>query len=796
MRRFLLVFVLLLSASGLLRAQFGNFGDKPVEITADGDTRFENGTAIADNNVQIHYNGIAIYADHAEYNPDTRDVLLLGNVRIYSSDNLFSGQRVFYNLETKQTRALEFDGSHYPLKFSSLSAQGFGTRQFNLRDSTITTSDSSMPDWHVRAKTIRLYTNDRVVLLNSTVYVGKIPVFWLPYAYSSLTHQGFQFSPGYDSNWGGYLLTAYTFPLGTGDNFLATLRSDYRTEHGYAVGFDANLKFGKNDRNVGQFISYYVNDTNPGKFNDAIPAPTPGASRYRVGFQQHLYFSDDVYATFDITKLSDANFMEDYYPVENRFNPQPDNNITLTKLDDIYAMSLVTRWQMNGFQETTQRKPEAAIDFKQEPLFGLPIFYDGTTSLGQLNRNFSDNPPQTANGQPSATVPSNINYGSARFDTFHQISAPQTFFGWLSTIPTAGIRGTYYSQGSYYTNTSGQIVPYPYTPTSTNSLVTTGSQMRAIVNASLENSFKISQSFEGVQSGLLGLDGLRHVFQPYSMLSGVYAGGPNVNQIPQFDRLLPNNPNATTKSGYQPSSTQLEPLDFPEFGAIDTIDSWAIWRLGVRNRLQTRRDGETIDWFYLDSFADVNGVNPYFNGPLSNLNNRFTFAPVSWFNFKVGSQVPLDSDGFTELNTDLMFMPVRNFSFGFGTRYINNYQGLNTSGEQNQNINQNGNQYPFSAFWRVNDHWSMSAQEIYNVQPGQPNSLIYERYMIHRDLSSWIVSLGVEVRNNQAQGYTTSQQTQYGALLSLTLKDLPQVTLPFAFSPSSQAGSSPLSASH
>ena len=94
---------------GVARAQFGNFSDKPVEITADGDTRFENGAAIADNNVQIRYGGIAIYADHAEYNPDTRDVLLVGNVRIYSGENLFNGQRAFYNLETKQVRALEFD---------------------------------------------------------------------------------------------------------------------------------------------------------------------------------------------------------------------------------------------------------------------------------------------------------------------------------------------------------------------------------------------------------------------------------------------------------------------------------------------------------------------------------------------------------------------------------------------------------------------------------------------------------------------------------------------------------------
>jgi hypothetical protein len=257
----------------------------------------------------------------------------------------------------------------------------------------------------------------------------------------------------------------------------------------------------------------------------------------------------------------------------------------------------------------------------------------------------------------------------------------------------------------------------------------------------------------------------------------------------QFDRLLPNSPNQTTRSGYQPSSTQLEPLDFPQFGAIDSIDTWAIWRMGTRNRLQTRRDGDTYDWFFLDTFIDVNGINPYQNGPLSNLNNRMTFAPVSWCNFLVGSQVPIGTDGFTELNTDFVVMPVRNFSFNFGTRYINNYGGAASD-----------NQYPFGAFWKVNDHWSMSAQEIYNT-PGNSSSayssassLIYQRYMIHRDLSSWIVSFGAEVRSNQGTS-TQAGQNQYGALITFTLKDLPQVTLPLAFSGAQQAGSTPLSAS-
>lgn len=773
---------------GVAHAQFGSFSDKPVEITADGDTRFENGAAIADDNVQIRYGGIAIYADHAEYNPDTRDVLLVGNVRIYSGENLFNGQRAFYNLETKQVRALEFDGGHAPLKFSSLSAKGFGTRQFTLNDSAITTSDSSMPDWHVKAKTIRLYPGDRVVMLNSTLYVGKVPVFWLPYAYGNLRSQGLQVSPGYFSNWGGFLLTSYTFPLGTGDNVLATIRQDYYTERGYAAGFDAAIKFGKNDRSYGKFVSYYVDDQQPStKIGGPGELPEQDTqARYRIGYQGKVFVTDDIYATIDITKLSDRDFMQDFYPLENMTNPQPDNNVTLTKLDDVYTWSLVTRWQMNSFQETTERQPEAAFDFKQEPLFGLPVFYDGTTALGQLNRNFA----QDSYG---------MDYGATRFDTFHQISAPQTLWGWLSAVPKVGIRGTFYSQGGSFQGSNGVINPFPYAYTANgntngnanvpvgNTLVTTGNVVRPIFNAGLENSFKISRSFEGIQSRMLGLDGVRHVFQPYSNLSYAYAGGPNVNQVLQFDRLLPNNPNSPTKSGYQPSSTQLEPLDFPQFAAIDAIDTWAIWRLGVRNRLQTRRDGDTHDWFYLDSFADVNGINPYFNGPISNFNNRFIFVPVSWLNLRVGSQVPLTSDGFTEINTDFNVMPTRNFSFGFGTRYIDNYNGSS-----------NDNQYPINAFCKLNDHWSVSGQGIYNQAAANNNStgsaLIYQRYMIHRDLSSWIVSFGAEVRANQGTA-TQGGQNLYGALLTFTLKDLPQVTLPLAFSGAQQAGTSPMTTS-
>ena len=100
MKRLLISLALLLAGAFCAQAQFGSFGDMPIEITSES-TRMENGLAIADSNVYIRYGDTAIYCDYAQYNPDTRDVYLTGNVRIYRDGRLINAERAIYNLETK-----------------------------------------------------------------------------------------------------------------------------------------------------------------------------------------------------------------------------------------------------------------------------------------------------------------------------------------------------------------------------------------------------------------------------------------------------------------------------------------------------------------------------------------------------------------------------------------------------------------------------------------------------------------------------------------------------------------------
>lgn len=748
----------LLFAFGLsvAHAQFGNFGDVPVEITADGNTRFEGGVAIAEDNVQIHYGEYSIFCDYAEYNPETRDVLLVGNIRLYTPDQVLTGQRAMFNLETKQMRALEMSGSHTPLLFHAFNFRALSQREFQVKDATFTTSDLSQPDYHLKSRSVRIYTDSRVIFSNSTVYVGKTPIFWFPYVFANVNNTGVEFLPGYDSRWGAFLLTAYSFPLVPG--VTGKVKANLRQKLGSSLGFDADMKYGKDDRSYGKFRSDYVFDTAdvttvsaPGE-----PPETESRNRYRVSFQQRLFLTDDIYATADVNVLSDVDFLEDFDPGQFRVDPQPDNVILLTKWDEAYTLNLIARFQANDFQDVTERLPEFVLDFKQQPFFGLPVNYNGESGVANLRRKFSNDPSFGQTEFP--------NYEAVRFDTFHQWSLPNLLFGWLSMTPRAGIRGTYYSQtGSFQTPQGGAVAIDPITglPTVINQMIEStplndpsstldsgGAAFRVVANYGVEVSAKMSKTFERFQSRWLGIDGLRHVVQPYVNYSGVYNFGPKPEEILQFDRVVP--------------STQLLPLNFPQFTAVDSIDTWNIVRIGARQRLETRRDSGTLQWLTTDTFMDINIDNPYSDAPVSNVFNVTRFRPVPWADLSIVSQMPVIDEGFTEVNTSIGFMPTRDVSLRIGHRYIDG-----------NDFFADNSQLDFFAYWRINDHWAVSLYEQYEFVS---EILQYQRYLVHRDLSSWVASIGAEVRDNQGG------DRELGVLFVMTLKDAPQVTLPLAFS--------------
>jgi LPS-assembly protein len=743
MRMLVLLPAALFVSAGLTLGEIKTPENAPIEITSTGETTYENGLATARDNVAIHIGNTDIYADYAQYNSTTHDVELRGHVRIYRDLSLYVTDSGVYNTETKKIRAITGRTESQPYFLGGENVTSISENAYIVRDGTFTTHDSAKPDFHLHARKIRIYEKDRVIMQYVTAYVGNVPVFWWPYLYQSLSDSfSFTITPAYLSSWGPSLLSQVTFPIT--DDIRGRIRLDYRGRRGVALGFDSTIDYGKDDNSTARIRTYYIQDQNPLLNETDTPRKDVPTGRYRLSLDDRTNFTDDIYGIANLTKLSDPFVMQDFYQGEFRIDPVPDNVVALTKANPFFTITGIARFQANEFFSTTERTPEVVLDIKRHALFGGPIFYEGESGFADLRLQF----PKDAGFE---------NYGTTRFDTFHQLTYPNTLFGWLSIVPRVGFRGTYYDKtwdlgSTIFVPPSNPLVPdfiLP-PPTSTNPVQFDGDAFRTVFNTGAEASFKISRTWENVQSRALGLDGLMHVIQPFTNFSYVDENGVNPTAILGFDR-------------YQPS-TQLRAIDFPQFTTIDSIADWTVWRVGVRNRLETRRDDSTMTWFELDTFFDVNFDNPYDRTDYSNFFNNIRFTPLPWVSFAVNSQVPAFSKGFTEVNTTASVQPLANLQLSFGHRYLNENPFF-----------VNSSLFVVGGYYRIDDNWGVGAQEQYEATT---HTLEEQRYSVYRDLSSWVASLGGVIRDNNGV-------KEYGLLFTITLKAFPKFGFDLNFDPTS-----------
>jgi LPS-assembly protein len=741
----------------------GTAGPIPVEINSE-QTRFEGGIAVAEGDVVIRYSDVTIYCDYSEYDPDTHEIVLRGNVRLYREKYAFTADRAIYNLQTKQLKMSDFGGPKQPFQVTGDTVVSLKENEYTVLNGFITTSDSSKPDYQLRARTMRIYANDRIILSNVTIFVGRTPIFWFPYIYQSLNDQfSYTLSPGYNSTWGAYLLTGITFPLAT--NVGGTLHVDLRSARGPALGMDVNYHFRQENETYGHLRLYGMFDQEPNLNETALGRAPIDSGRYRILYQSRTYLTDDLSAVVDFNKLSDQYFLQDFYPNIFAYDPQPDTYFELVKRGEAYTLTAQARVQVDNFQETVERLPELSWEVARTPLFNGPIFYEATNSASWLHRAFA-----APTGNPSIDLQAgalNPDYNVFRLDSFHQFLYPKTYFGWLSVVPSVGFRGTYYSSTGNFTESD------PSNALSEGLLTENGARVRFDMNANVEASFKVSKVFEGVQERWLGLDGLRHVLQPYADFSWVSQPTVPPSDILPFDQYIP--------------STRLQAIDFPQFNSIDSIDRWTILRLGMRNRLQTRRDSTTVNWLDVDSYFDVDFDNPLAQvvppsttsvsrtNPLtpskelfSNVFNRVRFQPVPWLYLSVDSQVPLLDPGFWEVNTSFDWTVTPNVEVRIGHQYL-----------QSNPYYVDSSEVSFYTYLRLNENWGFSVYEDYEFKTGMVNQ---QTYAVHRDLSSWVGALGLNITNNG------SGKRQIALEITFTLKDLPRFGLPINLDVGAAAG--------
>jgi len=717
----------------------------PVEISSDGTNTFnaETGLAVAEKNVIVRYGEDVIYADQVTFDNRNKEVSAKGNVRIFSNNTIYRGEFITYNLNNHEITSQGFRTVEDRIFAAGDDVQSPQEGEYVIHGGIVTTEDRENPSYYLKANTVEIYPDDRVVMKNVFLYVGGIPCMWVPVLSKSLKKdQGtVLFDVGSTSRLGIFTTIGYNWSINR--QWEAGLYGSYYSRRGFGGGINAS--YSPNALSTIDFTSFNISDngTDIGVNPTTRPIPPP-TNRYRYAYDQTLQLSDDFYSAADINVWSDRNVTQDFFPREYEKEIQPDNYIDAMYYNSNFTATLLARAQVNNLFEVAERKPEFIVEFKRQKLFNLPISYEGESSITNFELQFDKNEPTYAllNGQPVPT-----GYGAYRYDTFHQFLYPRQYFGWLSVTPRAGIRGTFYK---YYDSNS---------PLATGSDENFG---RGIFNAGLESSFKLSRTWGDVQNEALGIDGLRHVAEPSINLAWTQITNRAPSEFAGFDDRIPN--------------TRAQPLNYPAFNSIDSIGNRTVIRPGIRNKIQTHRDGENadlVDW-YLYADLNVDGDPNYGNKApglpgmssafLPEVYNEVAVKPVPWLNLNVYAANAVADSGFTEVNSELTWQVHPALDLSLGQRYLTNADRFLLD-VQDSNLLTTG------AFWRLNESWQF--EQVLNFE-ADDGTLQEQRYTVYRDLGAWSTSLTTAFRDNK------SVSDEFVVYLSITLKAFPQSTLKFS----------------
>ena len=383
--------------------------------------------------------------------------------------------------------------------------------------------------------------------------------------------------------------------------------------------------------------------------------------RWRLGYKQRQPLGGQWDAWLELHKLSDADMLEDFFRKDFENELQPRSFLHVQRYDPHYMINVDLRKRLNDFHDVVERLPEVSIEFPRQRLGRSPFYYEGVSSAAWLERRY---PAGTVDEQD---VPIE-DYDSARFDSFHEFTYPKKYFGWLTIVPHLGLRGTYYSEG-----------------------VEEDDLTRGIVSTELEFFTKIFRVWE-VEYPDQNIHGVRHVVEP--RLTYFYTPEPNRT-----------------------------PEELLQFDSIDELDEENRFRLGTRNKFQTKRYGGVWDLVDFDSFIDYFPDENDAGESWGDMHHTLEIRPNRSFWVDVELAWDVGDTEVNEFNTQ--------FTVFDEDKWLQSLEYLYRNDDESHLI-------AFQSYDKLSELWWIEAYLRYNFDNGTREE---SEIAVSHDLRTWVVTL-------------------------------------------------------
>ncbi|MCX5668074.1 MAG: hypothetical protein NTY34_07200 [Candidatus Omnitrophica bacterium] len=689
----------------------------PIVVNGDKVEYFhEEKKVIGTGNISIDYEDVKLTCKQVTVYLDTREAIAEGDVKIAQKDMYLTGDRINYNFDKRTGRAIDAYVNYVPFYGKSKDVRKVSENQTNIERGYITTCDLEKPHYRVQAKQVRIYTDDKVIARHILLFVGNIPIMYLPYYVQPLKDRstGITTMAGHDSDWGYYALNSLKFDYG--EMFKGRWRLDYRTKNGLAFGVDDNYKLpGMGD---GAVRFYYADEDN--KYFSYEPTGIH-EGKYRLQVRHKWQINDDTLAMLELNKVRDDNFMKYYFEREWEEQGQPDNYLSIITTKEDYTTTFGARVRLDKYYDVVQRLPEYIIDIPQYNIKykggSSPLYYNMRSTGVYLQKTFRDT---------STIGPQQKDLDVIRLDTYHRLNYPVKLFKALSTTPYAAVRQTFYSR-----NALGRT-----------------NIVRGVFSAGVDNSIKFYKLYDVNTNALdLNINKLRHIVTP--MANYYYTYRPTVSR----DTLM-------------------------QFDEIDAIAEQNGILLSIENKLQTKRGGASVDIvdFIISTDLQFNlkdSVFPEFDDSsykdpkFKSVDMQLELTPYPWIYSLAKMRIDTKQGLPDSASIDFVGGKEVDRSLAFGYRYERSFDpSIPADPDTNGNI---VNYLTTDLIYKLNEFWKARIYWRANLNKGYIDE---QEYTIFRDLHCWTLEFTYDIRPYQ-NNKTISDQIFWFALRLKAFPDQP-----------------------
>ncbi len=632
-------------------------------------------------------------------------VYLEGDIVLSNGDQMIRASRLYYDFV--YDRALVLDAvmrmldpvRSLPIYVRANMIRQLSAREFVATDAKFTTSEFYTPHYHIGAEELEIVDRTPAVSLaprqrgvitgtyearKPTLNVNNIPFLFWPYARGNISdtetslkniRTGFSgdFGAEFQTRWELFNILGLERP----DGFDGTLRLDYFSKRGPAVGVDLDYE---TDDSFGLFRGYFVNDTGRdnlgGRFRQLEP---DSETRGRFTLRHREYLPDDWQLSFELSYISDRNFLEEFFEQEFDKSKEQETVLFLKKQRDNWAFTAQLQYRILDFLTQTERLPELAFRLIGEPVGEVGTFFSENRAgivryRPAEDQNFlrrlvraSITDGQLGFGRPEESG------AVARADSRQEIEFPFSV-GDVRVVPFASIRGTAWDDSPV-----------------------DGGVQRVLGTYGIRASHYMWKVYPDVRSHLFDINGVRHIIKTDVV---AWAAHGNVNPV------------------------ELHPFDEIVEGVGDP-DGVSI---GVRQRFQTKRGAvgrqRTVDFltfdveagFFNDSHRRNQSIgNEFTNGfasytrPENSITQNYVNASML---YRINDSTSLASD----MNYDINDGQVDVFNLTYAverTPRLSYLVGYRYIGEIESNLLGLGVNY------RLNEKYTLAIREQFDIEEGR-----------------------------------------------------------------------------